>query len=89
MDDRSWTDGCPDKGHQVVIIATINLSNPNSPKACGTQYFHSHGHHHLGGVALAPNGTDGVLPISECKVGLIDFDLPIEQLPIRADHCSA
>jgi hypothetical protein len=62
----------------MLIVAALNWSNPNSPETFGVQYFNGHDHQHLGGIALASNGTDWVLPIGERKVSFIDFNLALE-----------
>lgn len=78
VDERSWTYRCLDKWHQVLVVTTINLLNPDSSKTFGLQHLHRYGNQNFGGVALAPSSTDWVYSISECKIGFIDLDLPME-----------
>ena len=50
------------------------------------EHFHCDGDQNLGGIALAPLGTDWVYPVTECKVGLIELNFPMEQFSVRANQ---
>lgn len=86
VNDRPRTNGLLDERHQVLIIAIGNLPNPDSSEPFGLEHFDGNDYARLGGVALASNRRNGGFPISEGKVGLIDFNFSVEKLPARSNH---
>lgn len=71
------------------MLTTINLLHSYSSKTFGLQHLHCYCHQHFGGVAFAVNDTDGCYPIRKRKIGFIDFNLPVEQLPFETNHCTS
>jgi hypothetical protein len=78
MNDCPRTNRLPDKRHQVLRVALINLSNSDSPETFGAQHFNGNDYERLGGVALASSRNDWALPIGQRKVGFIDFNFSME-----------
>jgi hypothetical protein len=39
-------------------------------------------------LLLRPTALIAVYSISECQIGFIDLNLPMEQLSVRANHCT-
>lgn len=86
VNNRPRTNGLLDEGHQVLIVAIGNLPNPDSSKPFGLKHFDGNDNARLCGVALAPSRRNGGFPVSEGKVGFIDFNFSVEKLPARSHH---
>lgn len=71
------------------MVTTINLLHSYSSKTFGLQHLYRDGNQHFGGVAFAANSTYRGYPICQRKIGFIDFNLPVEQLPIGTNHGTA